>query len=172
VRVVSSSSTERLAGLGRVPERVMASRSRPGGRGLPALREMVAAAYPGRTAADVLITSGASEALFALFSAVVSPGAHVIVEHPNYPSLVNIPRALGAKVVALPWLTSLTPAAADAFFTKLAAQERTLVVPGRCFDVDHRHFRLGFGSTQYEIREGLRRLSALLDSTDPQDPRS
>lgn len=310
--------------------------------GLPALREVVAGDHPGRTADEVLITSGASEALFLLFSSLVSRGDHVVIEHPNYPSLAAIPRALGAEVelfdlrreeqfrtdldrlrallrrgtklvalthphnptgsvltareldevveltrrngtvllldetyrhlaggtvlpaaaslgehvvsvstmskcfglaglrigwavtadrglgsrmrdlrehvtitnnalgeyaalqvlldpaphlarasaivrtnrdiaarwveeepgvawvppaagvVALPWLTELGPDEADDAFRRLAAQARTFVVPGRCFEVDHRHFRLGFGGSGDALGEGLRRLSALL----------
>jgi len=59
--------------------------------GSPALRRCIADHYPGLSADHVVVTSGASEAIFALNAALVKPGDHVIVEHPNYPSLYDIP---------------------------------------------------------------------------------
>ncbi len=66
--------------------------------GYPALRECIAEQYDGLSAEHVVVTSGASEAIFSLNAAVVRPGDHVIVEHPNYPSLYDIPQSLGCKV--------------------------------------------------------------------------
>lgn len=66
--------------------------------GDPRLRECLATQYPGLSGDQVVVTSGASEAIFALNSALVKPGDHVIVEHPNYPSLYDIPRSLGCDV--------------------------------------------------------------------------
>lgn len=70
--------------------------------GEPRLKECIAADYPGLSSDQVVVTSGASEAIFALNSALVKPGDHVIVEHPNYPSLYEIPRSLGCEVSFLP----------------------------------------------------------------------
>ena len=66
--------------------------------GDPRLRECLATQYPGLSGDQIVVTSGASEAIFALNSALVKPGDHVIVEHPNYPSLYDIPRSLGCDV--------------------------------------------------------------------------
>jgi aspartate/methionine/tyrosine aminotransferase len=66
--------------------------------GDPHLRECIAAQYPGLNSDQVIVTSGASEAIFALNAAIVKPGDHVIVEHPNYPSLYDIPESLGCQV--------------------------------------------------------------------------
>ena len=66
--------------------------------GDPALRACIAEQYPGLSADHVVVTSGASEAIFSLNAAVVKPGDHVIVEHPNYPSLYDIPQSLGCNV--------------------------------------------------------------------------
>ena len=66
--------------------------------GRPDLREILAADYDGLSADDVLVTSGGSEANFAIVAALVKPGEHIIVEHPNYPSLYEVPRALGCEV--------------------------------------------------------------------------
>lgn len=62
------------------------------------LREQIAEQYPGLSGDQVVVTSGASEAIFALNAAVIRPGDHVIVEHPNYPSLYDIPQSLGCDV--------------------------------------------------------------------------
>jgi len=66
--------------------------------GDPRLRECLATQYPGLSSDQIVVTSGASEAIFALNSSLVKPGDHVIVEHPNYPSLYDIPRSLGCQV--------------------------------------------------------------------------
>jgi aspartate/methionine/tyrosine aminotransferase len=66
--------------------------------GRPDLRQLVAQQYQGLDADQVMVTSGASEANFAVVAALVEPGDHVIVEHPNYPSLYEVPRSLGCAV--------------------------------------------------------------------------
>ena len=33
---------------------------------------------------------------------------------------------------------------------------KTFVIPGRCFEVDNRYFRLGFGAPQEETRQSLK----------------
>lgn len=70
-------------------------------KGRPDLREAVAAQYDGFTGDDVIVTSGASEANFCIVSALVKPGDHVVIEHPNYPSLYEVPRSLGCNVSLL-----------------------------------------------------------------------
>ena len=66
--------------------------------GDPALRACIAEQYPGLSSEQIVVTSGASEAIFSLNAAIVSPGSHVVVEHPNYPSLYDIPHSLGCDV--------------------------------------------------------------------------
>ena len=70
--------------------------------GDPDLKECLAADYPGLHRDQIVVTSGGSEAIFALNSALLKPGDHVVVEHPNYPSLYEIPRSLGCEVSFLP----------------------------------------------------------------------
>ena len=67
-------------------------------QGHPKLRELIAEDYEGLTAENVVVTNGAAEALFTLSAALLKPGDHVIVEHPNYPSNYEVPRSLGCKV--------------------------------------------------------------------------
>lgn len=71
-------------------------------RGRPDLRQLVAAQYDGLTSDQVLITGGAAEALFVVAATVLTPGDHVVVEHPNYPSNYEVPRSLGCHVGLLP----------------------------------------------------------------------
>ena len=67
-------------------------------RGRPELRECIAGQYPGLKEENIVVTTGAREANFLVVSALVKPGDHVIVEHPNYPSLYEVPRSLGCTV--------------------------------------------------------------------------
>jgi len=67
-------------------------------RGDPELRSVVAQQYPGLKQEHIVVTTGASEANFAVVSALMKPGDHMIVEHPNYPSLYEVPRSLGCEV--------------------------------------------------------------------------
>ena len=42
--------------------------------------------------------------------------------------------------------------------------QQVFIIPGRCFDMDNRFFRLGFGGTPEELTEGLRRVGLALDA--------
>ena len=66
--------------------------------GRPDLRACLAEQYPGLSASNVIVTSGGSEAIFLICAALLKPGDHVIIEHPNYPSLYEIPRSLNCEV--------------------------------------------------------------------------
>ncbi len=66
--------------------------------GRPDLRDIVAGFYPGLSGENIIVTSGASEALFSIATALLKSKDHAIIEHPNYPSLYTIPRGLGCDV--------------------------------------------------------------------------
>jgi len=66
-------------------------------RGNPSLRELVVRDYGGMSEENVVITTGASEANFAIIASLIDSGNHLIVEHPNYPSLYEVPASLGLK---------------------------------------------------------------------------
>jgi len=66
--------------------------------GRPDLREALAEEYAGLSGDHIIVTTGASEANFVAVSALVKPGDHVVIEHPNYPSLYEVPRSLGCDV--------------------------------------------------------------------------
>ncbi|WP_371504887.1 PLP-dependent aminotransferase family protein [Allokutzneria sp. NRRL B-24872] len=74
-------------------------------RGLPALREAVAARYAELglpTEADqVLITTGAAQAIGLIARMYVPRGAHVVVESPGWPGCFDIFRAEGARLLGV-----------------------------------------------------------------------
>ncbi len=70
--------------------------------GAMALRERIAALYPGARAEQVLVTVGAAEANLLAVLALVEPGAEIVCMRPSYPQVEGIARNLGATVRALP----------------------------------------------------------------------
>jgi aspartate/methionine/tyrosine aminotransferase len=71
--------------------------------GHPGLRETLAS-DPGSGAigaGDVLVTPGAAGALFAISTALLERGTHVVVASPNYATNVVTPRAIGADLELL-----------------------------------------------------------------------
>jgi len=53
------------------------------------------------TAEDVLVTSGASTALFIVMTALLRKDDHVVVVRPNYAMNVEVPRAIGCEVTCV-----------------------------------------------------------------------
>lgn len=74
--------------------------------GHPDLRACIAATYDGVQPEQIVVHAGAQEAIFTFMAAAVGPGDHIIVHHPAYQSLADLPRALGCDVT--PWATSAT----------------------------------------------------------------
>jgi aspartate/methionine/tyrosine aminotransferase len=66
--------------------------------GHPLLRAEIATLYEGIAPAEVLVFSGAEEAIFAAANVLLGPGDHAIVVWPSYQSLYAIARAAGADV--------------------------------------------------------------------------
>jgi aspartate/methionine/tyrosine aminotransferase len=67
-------------------------------------------------------------------------------------------------VVASPRLRAGWIADPEALYRSIAVDHEVFVIPGRCFDMDNRFFRLGFGGTSDELVEGLRRVGQALDA--------
>ncbi|CAL3970425.1 unnamed protein product [Diplocarpon coronariae] len=72
-------------------------------RGSHALRDRLASLYSARAASplpfeNVLITPGAIAANFLLLYTLISPGDHVVCQHPTYQQLYDVPKSLGAEV--------------------------------------------------------------------------
>lgn len=73
--------------------------------GLPLLREEISKIYSTQNKDNILVFSGAEEAIFITMQAILKPDDHVVVLAPCYQSLKEIPKAAGANVteVALEW---------------------------------------------------------------------
>ncbi|HYH11517.1 MAG TPA: aminotransferase class I/II-fold pyridoxal phosphate-dependent enzyme [Thermomicrobiales bacterium] len=67
-------------------------------RGTEELRQTIAATYASVSTDDVLVTTGAIEANFLVYNALLDAGDHVVVTTPCYQQLVSIPRAIGCEV--------------------------------------------------------------------------
>ena len=65
--------------------------------GTPALRERIAALYPGATAAHVEVTTGGAEANLIAAWSLVEPGDEVVVMTPNYMQIWGLVRCVGAE---------------------------------------------------------------------------
>ena len=74
--------------------------------GLPVLREAIAVWYTRRgtptTPDQILVTTGAQQAIHLLVHAHAGPGDRVVVEHPTYPHAIDVVRAAGARAVPVP----------------------------------------------------------------------
>ncbi|HEX3745976.1 MAG TPA: aminotransferase class I/II-fold pyridoxal phosphate-dependent enzyme [Bryobacteraceae bacterium] len=66
--------------------------------GTVALRENLAALYPGATADHVEVTNGTSEANYLLALALLGEGDEVALEVPNYMQFSGVPKACGARL--------------------------------------------------------------------------
>ncbi|MEW6696223.1 MAG: aminotransferase class I/II-fold pyridoxal phosphate-dependent enzyme [Bacillota bacterium] len=66
--------------------------------GNPELRRQIAALYRTMEDRDVLVTSGAEEAIFIFMNIALEQGDHVIVQYPCYQSLFEIARSIGCEV--------------------------------------------------------------------------
>ena len=66
-------------------------------------------------------------------------------------------------VVGLPKIVSEAVGAdPEALYRSLAEDYEVFVIPGRCFEVDNRFFRIGFGARPEELSAGLDRIAAAL----------
>ena len=66
--------------------------------GAPSLRKEIANIYDSITPGQVLVHSGAQEAIFLFMHAALQPGDHVIVHWPCYQSLFEVARGIGCEV--------------------------------------------------------------------------
>ena len=67
-------------------------------KGSPELREQIAGLYDSCSAQEILVHSGAEEAIFNFMNVALEPGDHVIVQAPCYQSLQELPAAIGCEV--------------------------------------------------------------------------
>jgi aspartate/methionine/tyrosine aminotransferase len=116
-------------------------------KGGPELRSVIAEQYPGLSPENVVVTTGASEANFVVVSALVKPGDHVVVEHPNYPSLYEVPRSLGCEV------TLFTLRFEERFKPDLQELRRLLRPETRLLSLTHPNNPTGAMITEAELQE-------------------
>jgi aspartate/methionine/tyrosine aminotransferase len=69
--------------------------------GNPELRQAIAATYERVNHNQILVHTGAEEAIFNFMNVALSPGDHIIVQAPYYQSLGEVARSTGAEVS--PW---------------------------------------------------------------------
>lgn len=67
-------------------------------QGAPALRQAIASVYTTIQPEEILVTSGAEEAIFLFMHAVLKPGDHLIVNAPCYQSLAEVARGIGCEI--------------------------------------------------------------------------
>ncbi len=67
-------------------------------RGTEELRSIIAATYENTNADEILVTTGAIEANFLLFNALLEAGDHVVAVYPAYQQLFSVARAIGCDV--------------------------------------------------------------------------
>src|SRR5207245_1058137 len=74
--------------------------------GLPALRRAIAARLTAQgvptSEAQVLVTTGAQQALGLVAALLVRPGTPVVVESPTYPGTLDVLRGVGARLLPVP----------------------------------------------------------------------
>jgi aspartate/methionine/tyrosine aminotransferase len=70
--------------------------------GAPELREAITALYTKTAPGQILVHTGAEEAIYTFYNALLAPGDHVIVQTPAYQSALSIPRALGCAITEWP----------------------------------------------------------------------
>jgi aspartate/methionine/tyrosine aminotransferase len=73
--------------------------------GTEPLREAIAATYSNVSADDVLVFTGAEEALFWTTQVLLGPGEHAVVTVPNYQSTETVPLAAGSSLTGVPLWT-------------------------------------------------------------------
>ena len=123
-------------------------------RGTHELRSAIAATYRDTGPEEVLVTTGAIEANFLLFNALLEPGDHVVAVYPAYQQLYSVPRAIGCDVS----LWKLRPE--DRFRYDLGELERLLRPKTRLIVINTPHNPTGSMLSE----EDLRRIDALASS--------
>jgi aspartate/methionine/tyrosine aminotransferase len=117
--------------------------------GHPDLRKEIAKQYPGLTQENIAVTTGASEGNFAVIGHLVGASDHLIVEHPTYPSLYQIPRSLerNLSLFKLTWKNEFRPDLNE--LRKLVKSNTRLIT------LTHPNNPTGSVITEDELREAI-----------------
>src|SRR5438093_4732110 len=97
------------------------------GVGREPTRALVASFHPGRSADDVVITTGTSEANFLALATLVTAGDEVVVVMPNYMQVHGVASGLGARIREV-WLREERGWTIDLDALGAAVNERTRVI--------------------------------------------
>jgi aspartate/methionine/tyrosine aminotransferase len=66
--------------------------------GSPELRKEIAGLYTNMTPENILVHSGAEEAIFNFMNVLLAPGDHIVVHWPGYQSLFEVAKSIGCQV--------------------------------------------------------------------------
>ena len=69
-------------------------------------------------------------------------------------------------VVSFPRLTERFGGDPEQLYRTLVEEYKTFVIPAAAFELDNRHFRLGYGGTPKELQVGLKHLEKALSKFD------
>ncbi len=120
--------------------------------GQPELRNQISSNYKKASSNDIMVHTGAEEAIFNFMNVALDPGDQIIVHSPFYQSLGEIAKSLGAHVVE--WKTDPSNSwELDLGFLENAVTDKTRVVV-----INVPHNPTGFLPTT-EFMTGLSRLS-------------
>lgn len=114
-------------------------------RGTERLRAAVADWFQNISSKQVLVTTGASEAIWLLMNNLLSAGDEIIVEQPAYQSLSEIARFAGAKVT--PWVLRTE----NQYRPNLEELEKIITPHTRALVINHPHSPTGSVITQGEL---------------------
>lgn len=92
------------------------------------LRELVVADQPFDPKAEVCITAGTEEALFAIFQAFVNPGDEVLVPNPGFVAYPTLARIAGATAVPYPIDPPAFQLEADSVVSRITPRTKLIVV--------------------------------------------
>lgn len=121
--------------------------------GTPSLRRQIASLYRGIAAADVLVLSGAEEAVYAFFRATLAAGDRVVVQFPAYQSLYEVARSQGCEIDRWEGVE------ADGWAPNVAALESMLTARTRAIVINSPHNPTGYAFPP----DALRAISALAE---------
>jgi len=96
--------------------------------GLPALREAIAALYPGLDADDIVTFAGAEEGIFLTLHALLGSGDHAVVVWPAYQALYEVARGIGAEVTLIPLDPADWSLDVDAVIAAIRPNTRVVVI--------------------------------------------
>lgn len=116
-------------------------------RGSPALRQEIARLYGSMSPENVLVCTGAEEAIYLFMQATLEAGDHIVVHSPCYLSLSDVARAIGCEVS--PWVAHEE----DGWALDTGELQRLLGPRTKAIVVNSPHNPTGFHLREKTLRE-------------------